>query len=224
MVRALLNTKIGEVAPINPSEPFKGQTRRIVKPQPAEIDFANTPFAELPERAATKLPYPPGQILYVKETWRPASVLSPWDLKVTYAADGEARIIKDGEFGDGSEDWIFPKAAARGNVSPLFMPKWASRIWLEVTAVRVERLQEISEAEAIAEGLSTRSKDGKTWKWGIPDSDGLPGNDDDGWHWHEWDQDPRKAYQRLWESINGPGSWDANPWVWVYNFTKIEKS
>lgn len=106
----------------------------------------------------------------------------------------------------------------------IHMPRWASRITLEVTGVRVERLSDISEADAKAEGLTARTKDGTLVKYGIPDRDDLPGNDDEGWHWQEWDRDPRQAFCRLWESINGPGSWDANPWVWVVGFRHIINS
>lgn len=102
------------------------------------------------------------------------------------------------------------------------MPRWASRITLEVTGIRVERLQDISEEDAIAEGLSGITKDGKLIKYGIPDQDGLPGTDNTGWPWRDWQKDPRDAYRRLWESINGRGSWDANPWVWVVEFKRVE--
>lgn len=102
------------------------------------------------------------------------------------------------------------------------MPRWASRITLEIVAVRVERLNEISEPDAKAEGLKALSKDGTLVKYGIPDRDGLPGNDDYGWHWKEWERDPRQSFRRLWESLNGPGSWDANPWVWVIEFRRVE--
>lgn len=104
----------------------------------------------------------------------------------------------------------------------IHMPRWASRITLEVTSVRAQRLHDISEADAIAEGLKSVSKDGSLYKWGIPDADGLPGTDDHGWPWREWEADPRRAYARLWERINGAGSWDANPWVWVVGFRRVE--
>lgn len=84
------------------------------------------------------------------------------------------------------------------------MPRWANRITLEVTGVRVERLQDISEADAIAEGLE---RDRQLWK-----HYSQPGF---GW------VDPRQSYQTLWESINGAGSWGANPWVWVVEFKRI---
>lgn len=75
------------------------------------------------------------------------------------------------------------------------MPRSASRILLEVTGVRVERLQDISEDDANAEGCN------------------LPAIDQD------WSQ-CRRWYRDLWEQINGPGSWDANPWVWVISFRR----
>lgn len=77
-----------------------------------------------------------------------------------------------------------------------FLPAWASRITLEVTGVRVERLQDISEADAQAEGC------GSTVDYEV----GFT-------YVHE--------YAELWKSINGPGSWDANPWVWVVEFKRV---
>lgn len=104
----------------------------------------------------------------------------------------------------------------------IHMPRWASRILLEVTNVRVERLQDISKEDAISEGFKAITKDGKTIKYGVPDADGYPGNDDIGWDWCDWDVNPVIAYKRLYESINGTGSWDMNPWVWVIEFKVIE--
>ena len=101
------------------------------------------------------------------------------------------------------------------------MPRKASRIDLEITEIRVQRLNDISEDDAKAEGLNGLTRDGKLVKCGIPDSDGLPGTDNTGWPWDEWEIDARKAYKRLWEKINGPRSWDENPWVWVINFRRV---
>jgi hypothetical protein len=86
----------------------------------------------------------------------------------------------------------------------IFMPRKASRITLEITAVRLERLQEISEEDAIAEGVERNVDDGVTY-WG-PIGEGHV--------------DPRVAYRWLWEDINGRGSWDANPWVWAISFPR----
>lgn len=113
----------------------------------------------------------------------------------------------------------------QGTLNKLFMPRWASRLTLEITRVRVERLQDISAEDAVAEGLSRLTKDGgRLWKFGIPDSDGLPGRDDFGWHWAEWHVDPRVAFRALWDSIiaqRGP-AWATNPWVWAIDFRRIE--
>lgn len=140
-----------------------------------------------------------GDCLWVKETWRPTTSLHPWDLDVTYRADGAHRTIKDGEFGD--REWTMPKAAATGNVSPLFMPRWAARLVLEITDVRVERLNDCSEADAMAEGTQEPSL--------VPIIGAC---------WSE-----RDAYAKLWEHINGTGSWAANPWVWVVSFRVLDQ-
>lgn len=102
----------------------------------------------------------------------------------------------------------------------IHMPRWASRLTLEVESVRIERLHEIHEDDAKAEGLKAMTKDGSLFKWGIPDRDGWPGRDDDGWHWHEWRRDPREAFAHLWDSIYG--TWSDNPLVWVATF-KVEE-
>ena len=85
----------------------------------------------------------------------------------------------------------------------IHMPRWASRISLEITGVRVERLQDISRADAQAEGIVQ-----------FPDG---------GWHVENgchYMGDPEDTYFSLWEAINGPGSVEANPWVWVVEFKR----
>jgi len=92
----------------------------------------------------------------------------------------------------------------------IHMPRWASRITLEITDVRVERLQDISEDDCLAEGIAqvVREK--------------LPGIQQCG-EYDTIDVDPVAEYRDLWESINGPESWAANPWVWVIGFKKLEQ-
>lgn len=84
----------------------------------------------------------------------------------------------------------------------IFMPRWASRITLEITDVRVERLQDISETDAKDEGVSSDCPIGH-----IPSYQEAPFS---------------YCFASLWQSINGPDSWDANPWVWVVEFRRIE--
>lgn len=226
----------------------KSQTRRIVKPQPVPF-VQHTPNRHPTNRTAPYIdaycgekkteanprgmsrewhwwtadnrlgdkvalcPYgQPGDRLWVRETWRAHKAFdlaAPHELPkidgVHYEADAKPLF------------WDY------GKLRPsIHMPRWASRITLEITGVRVERLNDISEVDAKAEGLNTVTKDGSLWKWGIADSDGLPGNDDTGWHWQEWECDPRDAYSKLWESINGPDSWGANPWVWAVEFRRVK--
>ena len=119
------------------------------------------------------------------------------------ASDG-CKAVPPSKWGDCSRIWYW----ADGNPTEgdwtrprpsIHMPRWASRILLEITAVRVERLQDISETDAEAEGIQE-----------IVDA----GVDHDG--------TPRDAYRALWEQINGAGSWSANPWVWVVEFKRAE--
>ena len=160
----------------------KTQMRRIVKPQP-----------ELLYRITGDSPYHKGMRLWVREAWnflgtdmmRHGRTHSTQDGVVKYLADGERRTINTKW--RNVEVWMARKPQSRPSIH---MPRWASRITLEITGVRVERLQAISEADAAAEGC-----DGKG-----PLS------------YH---------YAQLWESINGPGSWEANPWVWVVEFRRI---
>ena len=94
-----------------------------------------------------------------------------------------------------SGDWTRPKPS-------IHMPRWASRITLEITEVRVERLNSISEVDAIAEGVNVH-----------PDHHGKSRSSI---------YSPVQAYRDLWERINGSGSWEANPWVWCVSFRRIE--
>lgn len=187
----------------------KTQTRRIVKPQPiADIDtfLPADPsgfWGFIGDSPTQCIHCPYGEVgdrLWVKEGWRPEVVHSHGqnscdcgDVEVKYLADGATRFFSDGSI---PPEWTIPKAAKRGGVTSLFMPRWASRLTLEITGIRVERLAEISEADAIAEGCQCA---------GVPASLANRG-----------------AYAKLWESINGPGSWAANPFVWVIEFQPTE--
>jgi hypothetical protein len=84
----------------------------------------------------------------------------------------------------------------------IHMPRWASRITLEITDIRVERLHDISEEGAKAEGIDTNGF--------ISKIDGITGREN------------RIYFSTLWKSIHGHGSWDANPWVWVVSFRKLD--
>lgn len=137
----------------------------------------------------------PGDQLWAREAWRTvaeANALPPRDLTPAHRIWYEANENNQ------------PGA---GKLRPsMFMPRWASRIMLELTGVRVERLQDISEADAMAEGI-----------WKTVSGYYSYGDEYNPSYTTAWD-----AYRALWESINGPGSWDLNPWVWVIEFKVLK--
>lgn len=125
---------------------------------------------------------------------------------IHYAADGDPKNVGNRTYGpDGLRGGSFaaPDPYAIWLKKPsIHMPRWASRITLTVTDVRVERLQDITEADAIAEGIERSEK--------FPDRYLTPAGDF---------AIPTVAYHRLWDSINGDGAWDRNPWIVAYTFT-----
>lgn len=109
------------------------------------------------------------------------------------------------------------------NRSSLLMYRWAAPYNDAVIAVRPERLLDITDADCLAEGIARISKDGgMTYRYGIANYDGWPGNDNCGWHWKDWCATPREAYLKLWDTINGPGAAAKNPWVWVYTVQHVQ--
>lgn len=215
----------------------KTQTRRIIKPQP-EATLSGSLSGKWLSRPLNGLLLPKiediaihcpfgvvGDRIWVRETFQ--GPLFDYDLMDSYCKDPtpfektEFCVYKaDGvpapEFYDADDEL---HCCWRPSIH---MPRWASRILLEITNVRVERLNSINEHDAIAEGLAEISKDRRTYKYGVPDRDGYPGTDDCGWPWHEWECYPISAYSKLWESIYGADSWQANPWVWVIEFKRVE--
>lgn len=142
----------------------------------------------------------PGDLLHVRETWCPSLISDGgdgWVNLIQYRADGHETAVPDEH-----ADWFDARESHGYHWRPsIHMPKWASRLWLRVTDVRVERVQEITTADACAEGVP-----------GCRDH--LPNV-----HAVEW-------FHQLWESINeqrGFG-WEANPWVWVVEFERTEGS
>lgn len=170
----------------------KTQTRRVVKlPRWAEpgtleegadgalaIARVSGCLADVP------CPYgSPGDTLWVRETWQTATTPTDRDLSmVRYAADGPVHCEGD--------EWTWRPS--------IHMPRWASRITLRVTSVRVERLHAITEDDAAAEGAPR-----------VLALDEEHGRDERG---------HRIGFEALWREINGDASWDANPWVWRVEF------
>ncbi len=215
MVRALLRDE-------NP----KTHTRRMVNPQPEHPGFASPSRRmlatddegdELYLHSATlgcaiRCPYGPvGDRLWGRETF---FAYGRWETRFSakkgrdewHFIDMTLECGRAYQYAADAPD--VPLADNRGGVLPgwwrrpaIFMPRAASRITLEVTGVRIERLQDISEADAVAEGT-------------------FPGE-------YEFDngegtETAIESYRCLWNSINGAESWGANPWIWVVEFKRIK--
>lgn len=138
-----------------------------------------------------------GDVIWWKETWAPTE--SDGGPVISYRAGGTMMHCAKGDKRNGTwEEFVVPGHA--GTVydvdqwrPSIFMPRWAARYTSDVIGAWPERLQEISWDDAVAEG--------------------CPG-------YRMTQDEPTQQYQRLWNEINGPGSWEANPLVWVYEFTK----
>ena len=200
----------------------KTQTRRILKPQPFNGRPDDEVHKQMIENGAlgqdesltdllngaidhgfipeAKCPYgQPGDRLWVREAFGKVNMHSlsnngPLFEQITYRAGKRVLASKDAPSDFDMENWpvswVDDYKPTDGKWRPsIHMPRWASRITLEIISVRVERLRDISMQDVLAEGcmLSTSKTE-------------------------------PLDYQNLWESINGSGSWDANPWVWVVEF------
>mgnify|MGYP003553749965 CR=1 FL=1 len=152
----------------------------------------------------------PGDRLWVRETWRTN-------------ADGGFEYKADGGPMQSAFTQIFDDILKRKWKPSIHMPRVASRILLEVTAVRVERLQDISEADAISEGVEKAYIDAAhRQRWVMYEhDDGTPGEEIVRYVGPSHTLHPINSYKSLWLNINGPGSWDVNPWVWVIEFKRV---
>ncbi|OVW95700.1 hypothetical protein BME42_20330 [Klebsiella pneumoniae] len=202
MVRAILDGR-------------KTQTRRIMAPQPAD-DIERCIFPN-PEAIGWKSSLrhkhgsttahfchygKPGDRIWVRETWARYNI-DQNSHDIAYRATTPA---------DWPEEGLWRPS--------IHMLRWASRILLEITDVRVERLNAISPEDAESEGLE------RTNFTGFGDEPGLPSYPEPDVYFDplkkQWKEYPPEAFAGLWESIYGEGSWNANPWVWVIEFKRVE--
>ena len=157
----------------------------------------------------------PGDRLWVRETFYCDDYRYPCgpmeDLKAALYYRKDAGIEGGSKYGDNC--WTgFSLETMRVPWRPsIHMPRWASRLTLEVTGVRGERLQEISVGDCLAEGMEPCLKPGVDI-------------DIDGEFWPQGERTIRHQFSQFWDSINGKGSWDSNPWVWVIEFKRAEVS
>lgn len=188
----------------------KTQTRRVIKPQPSMLTgmwywvckklaagYLHTDTEAMIRLMKPFCPY--GQVgdqLWVRET----HAIVPWTAYLR--SDGVQQTRRPNDNHDAAiykAGWNHCKPS-RWRPS-IHMPRWASRIQLEITGIRVERLQDISEADCFAEGCAGGHGS-------------IPG--------YGYNATPYEHYKWLWESINGTASWGANPWVWVVEFKRIK--
>lgn len=219
----------------------KTQTRRVVKPQPFtktldhSTGYWNTVW-ELPDGSSYEIdndamldrcPYGvPGDRLWVRETF---VIEHSFDDNTPPFSDGRPlKTWDDDEFGSGWQqahyaatdalpDLSCAHASHEGEPCPhpwkpsIHMPRWASRITLEITGVRVERVQEITPEAAKCEGVEQKDN-GNYLNYPL-------GSSAAGW------QCPRNSFHTLWDSINAKRGygWDKNPWVWVVEFKRVDQ-
>jgi hypothetical protein len=194
---------------------IKTQTRRALRPQPDWLPEVHStrndngpffwPVGALGQQCgrpvlASEARYVVGDRLWVREAFSYSFAVKD---------DVEARHLMPVWYWADSDpdhgDWSKPKPS-------IHMPRWASRLTLTVTDVRVERLQDISEDDAQAEGRAPCSRCG--------DCGWVNSGPDGGWQCteHLCGAPDREWYAELWDSINGPDAWEANPWVVAVSF------
>ncbi|WP_430434768.1 hypothetical protein [Methyloversatilis sp.] len=167
----------------------KTQTRRAVKPQPRILAgelLCWKDDALTDDQMAVRCPYgQPGDRLWVREAFMHEPADYCWEASVSIPCRPASTVYRaDFHESQPGEGWK----------PSIHMPRSLSRILLEITAVRVERLQDISHDDACAEGIESQKGGAAACI---------------------------ERYRDLWKSINGPDSWDANPWVWVVEFKRV---
>lgn len=217
----------------------KTVTRRIIMPQPkhmlveglAHVTIGMNPAEDglnwydadgINPGRLVRCPYgATGDVLWVRESYRFGA---EWDDTKPSGVPPVAFSEDDPHTGivyyEADGLMARPEDNGWGELRPgMFMPRWASRLKLEIVSRWPERLHHITEADAIAEGVETHAQ-----KYGLPESK-LHGTTP----WYRYDDKPYAAvsavesYRTLWESINGAGSWAANPHVWRIEFRDISK-
>ena len=164
-----------------------------------------------------KLPYQPGDIIYVRETWY----------------KGLERYMYRADYSDTEKFYQGGKEIEMKWYPSIHMPKEAARIWLKCTDVRVERLQEITESGAKAEGIRGYTKDGNLYKYAVTDDWWIDYHNKHkeivtGTWWQDMPRTAKDAFSYLWNSTIKKSDldlygWNANPWVWTIEYERCEK-
>jgi hypothetical protein len=224
----------------------KTETRRIIKPQPPEDAFDGPEFYNPAVEDLNGMIQPGPEVfgIYGRD--------GDWGIKCPYGATGGQLYVRESLFldiddgwcysaddrpiasnDDKAIDWLTTRPARCSSVSCIHMPRWASRITLDVLSIRTERLQDITEAGAIAEGC--RADVEEIWWQGYRDLNGRllhqvkRGDNPPAWmiEPHEMKTSPifsaRDRYRQVWHGIHGLDAWERNDWVWVISFPAYVK-
>lgn len=179
----------------------KTQTRRVMKlTDSGRVKIGAKQWPPDDTNAVEGCPVSPGDVLWVRETWKPDPSWGRGKIPTPQLSPGDNMLYRASL---SEEHPKFPWCPWRPSIH---MPRWAARIFLEVTGVRIERLNDISEEDAYAEGATPIECSRESLIFGTQKAR------------YRF----RDGFRDLWESINGPGSWAENPWVWVYTFKKLE--
>jgi hypothetical protein len=156
-----------------------------------------------------------GNRLWCRETWRTFERPEDGVDGILFRADNHFQPIESTRAA--ADQWLIAHDNGKHGDEwrpSIFMRRWMSRITLEITEVRVERLNQISVYDALKEGIKSATKDGRLTKYGL-----------DSIEWYHWRQSPIDTFAYLWDQINGKKApWDSNPWVWAITFKRIEAS
>lgn len=156
--------------------------------------------------------YKVGDIVYLKEPYRISNINGGYEFIYQFS---KARVKFTGSAKDLEKLLIQQKKSKYGWLNKLFMPESAARVFIEITDVRAERLQDISEEDCIKEGIFYAPVQILSW---IEELTPMWSN---GFNLYET---PQKAYAALIDHINGKGTWSSNPLVYVYGFKKYDRT
>lgn len=161
-----------------------------------------------------------GQALHWTEEFSPKFIAMPENDLCPYGKVGDVLWVRE-TFGKWREDYYYLASTPIGEEvckwkPSIHMPKEACRLFLEITSIRVEHLQDITDIDATAEGVEKGYCQDQLYNRELVTHMDYLKNE------HKWIH-AKLSFQTLWQKINGQESWDANPWVWVIEFKRIEK-
>jgi hypothetical protein len=223
MILALLNTKPGTwpAEPVNPSKPCKSMTRRVINPQPTPERGGESEFdasfwswkkyeCEDVENMKYLAPFKDGDVLWVRESWTCVDKDSVIMKALISYEDGTLKWVQFNDI-DRYEKCVKYYGKKRPSI---FLQREAARLFLEVKSVRVERVQDITEKDAKAEGIDRTHR---MMMYAAVAHANL----------HDIERVYRDEFKLLWDELNAHrkgASWNDNPFIFVYEFMRLENA